>query len=141
MDHVLRWRPWSQATGEPGANVASVPPISTAVHCVTDGQAKPVNVVLPSIVAGVGLPVPAGLNVIAFPPTSTAVHCVADGHETPIGRLPLLIEIRPVVFSAAGLVAIAAPLTSIATQALSETHDSPLSATALDPFPSIVVEP
>jgi hypothetical protein len=115
--------------------------MSTAVHCVTAGHAKPVNVVSPSILTAGGLPGPAGLNMIAFPPTSTAVHCVAAGHDTPTAMLLEPIEIRPVTVSEAGLVAIAAPLTSIATHALAETHDSPLRATAPAPFPSIVVEP
>src|SRR3954454_2587888 len=63
-----------------GSNVTSVPVSETAVHCVTDGQAR-VSSAWPAatvhdLLLGV---VEVGSNVTSTPPLPTTVHCVADG--------------------------------------------------------------
>src|SRR5579875_3518572 len=67
---------------EPGVNVTSEPPRSTAVHRSAVGQASAPSVVCPSIGTGTAPLGELGLNVTSWPARSTAVHCVALGQAT-----------------------------------------------------------
>jgi hypothetical protein len=56
------------------------------VHCATEGQATPYNVLSRSTTLPVEAPGSLGSNVSSSPSAPTAVHCTADGHATAFNR-------------------------------------------------------
>lgn len=67
--------------GACGAAVTSLPSLSTAVHCHTDGHATARTSLPASIATGVGAPGEVGSNVTSRAP-AIAVHWALDGHAT-----------------------------------------------------------